>query len=59
MKFMKDTAKSIDGLGRAVFLGNELNVGEVQPESKQEVHWLKDGEGFLVGVHWRLSLSLL
>lgn len=24
----------------------------VQPEFKQEAHWLEDGESFLVDVHW-------
>lgn len=47
MKFMKDTAKSIDGLGRAVFPGNELNVGEVQPE--QAGSSLAEGWGGILG----------
>lgn len=25
---------------------------EVQPETKQEVPWLENGQGFLADVHW-------
>lgn len=41
----------LEGLGQAVFLDKECKEGKVQPESMQYVHWLKDGERFLVDVH--------
>lgn len=31
-------------------MGKECKEGVVQPESKQEVHWLEDEERFLVEV---------
>lgn len=33
-------------------MGKKCKEGEVQPESKQEVHGLEDGERFLADVHW-------
>ena len=33
-------------------MGKECNEGQVQAESKQEVHCLGDGETFLVDVCW-------
>ena len=33
-------------------MGKECRESGVQPESKQQVHWLEDGERFLAGVHW-------
>lgn len=33
----------IEGLGWAVFMSKEYKEEEVQPESKQQVHSLKDG----------------
>lgn len=35
-----------------LFMGKERKEGQVQPESKQEVHCLGDGETFLVDVCW-------
>lgn len=33
-------------------MAQECREGQVQPGSKQYVHWLEDGERFLVDVHW-------
>lgn len=39
-------------LGVALLKGKEHKEGQVWPESKQEVHWRKDREGFSANVHW-------
>lgn len=32
-------------------MGKEYKEGEVQPESREEVHWLDDGKRLWVDVH--------
>lgn len=39
----------------AVFVGKECKEGKVQPETKQQVHWLEDGEKFLVDVQFTVK----
>ena len=39
-------------------MGNEYKEGKVQSESKNQVHWLEDGESVSAGVHWLRDMVL-
>lgn len=38
-------------------MGRECKERKVQPESKQQVLWLEEGERFLVDDHWSGDVS--
>lgn len=59
MKDIQAALESIEGLGQAVLMGKELNVGQGQPERKQDVHWLKDEDSWQMILGQEKSLSLL
>ena len=44
-KLYQATGESLEGSGWAPFMGKECKEEDVQPERKQQVHWLEDGEG--------------
>lgn len=59
MKDIQAASESIEGLGQALFMGKELKVGQGQPESKQEVHWLKDEDSWQMIIGQEISPGLL
>lgn len=52
------TGESVDGLEGALLTGKESKEGRVQPESRQQSHWLEDGESVSADVHWLRDMFL-
>ena len=49
--------KAPDSLGCSVLMVKERKVVRAQTDSKQQVHWLEDGERCLADIlHWRDKL---